>query len=117
MRLARSGIFVNDFEVARNSARSRALHSHSRLARKLNVEGNASVLIVVSTWNTVGPLSRSTSPIRQMLWCSAEWWRSIRLFVFCSASGLWWWARHRYEASPVTSDFHPPSIATWLTLA
>ncbi len=81
------------------------------------MSGNAWVLIVVSIWKIFGPWSRSTVPMRQMLWCSAEWCRSIRLRVFWSDSGLWWWLRQRYDASPVVSDFHPPSIATWLTLA
>src|SRR3954453_23618110 len=118
LRLARLGMRLRDFVTPMYVARSLAFHSHSRLRRKSNGAGNASVLIDVSTWKIFGPWSRRTLPIRQMLLCSALWSRwPIKLRVFWSDSGLWWKLRQRYDASPVMTDFQPPSIATWLTLA
>jgi len=40
----------------------------------------------------------------------------MRLRVFSNVSGLWWWLRQRYEASPVVMLFQPPSIDTELML-
>ena len=65
------GVRFNDLVVARNVARSRAFHSHSRLLRKSNGAGNMSVLSVVSIWKIFGPLSFSTLPSRHTLVCSA----------------------------------------------
>ncbi len=82
---------------------------------KSNGAGNMSVFSVVSIWNSFGPLSRSTLPRRHTLLWSALWSRwPIRLLVFSSVSGLWWWLRQRYEASPVVTLFQPPSIDTEL---
>ncbi len=118
LRFMLFGSRLRDFAVPRYSARSFAVHSHSRLLRKSNVSGKASLLMVVSTWKIFGPWSRSTLPRRQMLWCSWEWSRwPIRLRVCCRWWAVWWFARHWYEAKPVVIDFQPPSIATWLTLA
>ena len=81
---------MRDFVVAKKVARSLAFHSHSRLDRKSNGDGNMSVFNVDSIWKTLGPWSRMTLPSRHTLLCNSLLCRSIKLRVFCKVSGLWW---------------------------
>ena len=114
----RFGVRFSDFCVPRYSARSFGDHSHSRLRRKSNGDGKASLLIVVSTVKIFGPWSCRILPSRQtLLWRSrlvavheaARVLQRLRVVVEAEASGS--------DATPVVIDFQPPSIATWLTLA
>ena len=86
---------ASDLAAPRYSARSLAFHSHSRLERNSKGCGNVSVLSVVSIWNTFGPLSRMTLPMRHvLLWSSDACWSMKE----CDASivvGLWWWRSER----------------------
>ena len=67
-RASFTGVRLSALVVARYVARSLAPHSHSRLERNSKGAGNVSVLIVVSIWKILGPLSLSTLPIRQFEW-------------------------------------------------
>ena len=95
LRRMRVGVLASDFELATNSPRSFAVHSHSRLFKKPNGEGNTSVFSVVSIWNTLTPESTSTLPMRQLLLCSSLRCWSMKLRLCVIVCGLWWWRRLR----------------------
>src|SRR5689334_2056561 len=116
LRARRGGVRLRLAVVARNVARSRAFHSHSRFDNISKGDGNVSVLSVVSIWKILTPASRITWPIRQFDECSSERSWSMNERECCIVWTLWWWRRLRYEARPVAVDFHPPSMATRLML-
>src|SRR2546423_13460004 len=79
-----------DLDTARNAARSRGDHSHSRFCKKLNCDGKVSVLSVVSIWKTLTPDSAITRPMRQLDECSSERCWSMNERLCCMVRTLWW---------------------------
>ncbi len=75
-----------------NDTRSLVVHSHSRLASTDMGPSwpNVSLLMVVSIWKTFTPASAMTLPMRQLLWCSSELWRSMKLLECSMVCTLWW---------------------------
>src|SRR6185437_663764 len=71
-RLNRGGTLAKAVDVAPYVARSRRDHSHSRFWRKAKLDGNVSLLRVVSIWKTVTPDSAMSRPKRQFEECSSE---------------------------------------------
>ena len=78
-------------------ARSRAVHSHSRLASTDIGPSwpNVSLLMVDSIWKIFTPALRMTSPMRQFEWCSSDLCRSMNDRLCCIVFTLWWWRRLR----------------------
>src|SRR4051794_26972033 len=95
LRATRGGEGLRLADGAREVARSRPVHSHSRLERKSNGEGNVSVLSVLSIWKIFTPASRMTLPMRQFDECSSERSWSMKLFECRMVCTLWWWRRLR----------------------
>ena len=98
--------------AARNFAWSLSVHSHSRLFRNSNGDGNWSLLRVLSTWNTRTVSAAAGASGRE--WCIAEFGGSLNERESRSVWTLWWCRRLLYDASPTATDLAPPFIATRL---